>query len=133
MKFNTRKELYDYLNNFDFESKKDTELSSIYFLMEFDNHIEPIYFMHFEDSWFESPCELHKIPLKDNEVMEYVKELYCLESIDKAYNYELIMQKDNWHYCIDTPQYFPFIPNESIIVNVLSEKECLEWLLKHSK
>ena len=55
MEFNTKKELYDYLDNFDFDSKRDTELSSVYFLMEFNDHVEPIYFMHFRNSWFESP------------------------------------------------------------------------------
>ena len=31
MEFNTKQELYDYLDNFDFDSIKDTKLSSVYF------------------------------------------------------------------------------------------------------
>ena len=133
MQFGTREELYNYLNTFDFNSKKDTELASVYFLMEFDNHVEPIYFLHFEDSWFESPCELHRFPLNDDEVIEYVKEMYQTDSLSKAYEYEKILQKDGWHYDIDVPQCSPFLPNEVKIIKVLSEKECLDWLLKHVK
>ncbi|MDE7270358.1 MAG: hypothetical protein K2N81_07775 [Acetatifactor sp.] len=133
MQFGTREELYNYLNTFDFNSKKDTELASVYFLMEFDNHVEPVYFLHFEDSWFESPCELHRFPLKDDEVIEYVKEMYQTDSLSKAYEYEKILQKDGWHYDIDVPQCSPFLPNEVKIIKVLSEKECLDWLLKHAK
>lgn len=133
MQFATREELYNYLNTFDFNSKKDTELSSVYFLMEFDNHVEPIYFLHYEDSWFESPCELHRFPLKDDEVIEYVKEMYQTDDLSKAYEYEKILQKDGWHYDIDVPQCVPFLPNEVKIIKVFSEEECLEWLLKHAK
>ena len=133
MEFNTRKELYDYLNNFDFKSKKDTEMSSVYFLMEFNNHIEPIYFMSYENSWFESPCELHRTQLNDNELMEFVKEIYKADAINKAYEYEKIFQRDGYHYDIDVPQCLPFIPEESKIIDVLSEKECLDWLLEHRK
>ena len=131
--FNSRKELYDYLNNFDFNSKSDTELSSVYFLMEFNNHTEPIYFTHFQDSWFESPCVLYRFPLKDDEVMEYTKEMYRSEYVDEAYEYELLLQKDGWHYEIDVPQCKPFIPAKSKIIQTLSEEECMEWLLKHSE
>ena len=133
MEFNTKKELCDYLNNFDFDYKRDTELSSVYFLMEFNNHIEPIYCMHFRDSWFESPCELHKFPLKDDEVIEYVKEMYQTDYLSVAYQYEKIFQKDGWHYDIDVPQCSPFLPDKVKIIDVFSEKECLDWLLEHTK
>lgn len=131
MEFNTRKELYDYLDNFDFDSKRDTELSSVYFLMEFNDHVEPIYFMHFRNSWFESPCDLHRFPLKDDEVTEYVKEMYQTDYLI-AYQHEKIFQKDGWHYDIDNPQCEPFLPDKVKIIDVFSEKECLDWLLENT-
>ena len=133
MKFNTKQELYEYLNNFDFNSIKDTGLSSVYFLVEFDNHIEPIYFTPFEDVWFGSPCNLHEYSLKENDLFGFVKELYEEDSWAEAYEFEKTMQRDNLHYEIDCPQCTPFLPDEIIVQSVFSEKECLEWLLNQRK
>jgi len=55
--FNSKQELYKYLNEFDFDSVRDTKLSSVYFLIAHNDCVEPIYFTFFEDVWFESPCE----------------------------------------------------------------------------
>lgn len=129
MKFNTKQELYNYLDGFNFDSVKDTKLSSVYFLVEFDNHIEPIYFTHFEDVWFASPCGLHKCPLKTDEIMEFVKELYYEDSWQDAYEYEKTMQRDGWHYEIDCPQCEPFLPDNIKIQDVFSDSKCLDWLL----
>ena len=129
MEFNTKQELYEYLDKFNFDSIKDTKLSSVYFLVEFDNHVEPIYFTHFEDVWFASTCDLHKYPLENDKVMEFVKELYYEDSWQDAYEYEKTMQRDGWHYEIDCPQYDPFLPDNIKIQNVFSDSKCLDWLL----
>lgn len=132
MEFNTKRELYNYLDNFDFDSVKDTKLSSVYFLVEYDNHIEPIYFTHFEDVWFESPCDLHKYPLEDDIVGEYVKDMYLIKSWGDAYEYEKTMQSNGYHYEIDCPQCSPFLPDKIKIVDVFSDEKCLDWLLNIS-
>ena len=129
MEFNTKQELYNYLNNFDFDSVKDTKLSSVYFLVEFDNHIEPIYFTRFEDVWFASPCDLHEYPLEDDKVEEYVDYLYFDESFEYTYEYEKSMQRNGWHYEIDCPQCSPFLPDNIKIQDVFSDSKCLDWLL----
>ena len=129
MEFNTKQELYNYLDNFDFDSVKDTKLSSVYFLIEFDNHVEPIYFTHFEDVWFASPCDLHEYPLEDDRVQEYVDYLYFDESFEYAYEYEKTMQRNGWHYEIDCPQCDPFLPDNIKIQDVFSDSKCLDWLL----
>ena len=129
MEFNTKQELYNYLNVFDFDSFKDTKLSSVYFLVEFDNRVMPIYFMHFKDVWFASPCSLRKFPLRDDALMKYVKDSYLPEDIEDAYEYEKTMQRDGWHYEIDNPQCDPFLPDEIKIVDVFSDSKCLDWLL----
>lgn len=132
MEFNTKQELYNYLDNFDFDSIKDTKLSSVYFLIKFDNHIEPIYFTHFENVWFASPCDLHEYPLDDDKVEEYVDYLYFDESFEYAYEYEKTMQRNGRHYEIDCPQCDPFLPDRIKIIDVFSDSKCLDWLLSHS-
>lgn len=130
MEFTTKQELYEYLNAFDFDSIKDAELSSVYFLVEFDGHVEPVYFTHFEDVWFASPCSLHKFPLRDDMLGEYVKEMYLLKSQEAAYEYEKTMQRDGFHYEIDCPQCDPFLPDKIKIVDAFSDSRCLDWLLR---
>lgn len=132
MEFNTKQELYNYLDNFDFDSIKDTKLSSVYFLIKFDNHIEPIYFTHFENVWFASPCDLHEYPLDDDMVGEYVKELYFVNDWADAYEYEKTMQRNGRHYEIDCPQCDPFLPERINIQDVFSDSKCLDWLLSYS-
>lgn len=131
MNINTKQELYDYLNNVDMSHKKETKLSSVYFLIEFDGHTEPIYFMPYKDSWFESPCFASKFQLEDDDLIEFVKELYEEESIGEAYMFEKTMQRNGWHYVIDCTQCIPFLPDKIKIVDILSETECLNWLLKN--
>ena len=133
MKIHSREELYKYLYNVDWSLKEETEMSSVYFLIKFNNHIEPIYFMHYKDSYFESPCCLHSCDMNENELKEYVRELYYPESFEKALAYEKTMQRKNKHYEIDCPQCSPFLPQEVEIIDMISESECLDWLLKHEK
>lgn len=133
MEFDSKKELYNFLNNFDFDSKKDTDMSSVYFLMEFNDNIKPIYFVPYSDTWFESPCCLHRYKMDDDKLLEYVKELYIPESFEEAYQYEQMFQINGWHYEIENFQCEHFIPEKSKIINVLSEKECLNWLINNWK
>ena len=130
VKINSRQELYEYLENLDWEFKRDCDWSSVYFLMVYNDHIEAIYFSHYQDSWFESPCVLRGFPLPDNKLREYIEERYIEKSWDEAYKYESVFQKDNYHFEIDNPQCSPFLPEKVEIIKVMSEKECLEWLIK---
>lgn len=128
-----RQELYTYLDNFDFDSKKETTISSVYFLIRNGLHKpEPLYFMHYQGSWFESPCCLMKHQLDDDKVKEYVDEIYLdNEEKDEYYKFENLMQRDGWHYEIDCPQCLPFLENDIEILDVFTESECLNWLLKN--
>ena len=133
MKFKTKKELYNFLDSFNFTSKKTTKLSSVYFLIAFNNNVWPIYFSHFQNVWFAVPCELYEFTLPDNELMDYVKQIYEKDSIEEAYKYEKIFQRNGIHYEINCPQCTPFLPKEVTILEVLSEEECLDWLLENIK
>lgn len=133
MKFKTKRELYNFLDNFNFTSKKTTKLSSVYFLVAFDNNEYPIYFSHFRNMWFAAPCELYYFKLPDNELMNYVKQMYEKDSIKEAYEYEKIFQRNGIHYEINCPQCAPFLPEEVAILDVFSEEECLDWFLENTK
>ena len=130
MEFSTKQELQDFLNNFDFDSIRNTKMSSVYFLTEFDNHIAPIYFWRWSDVWFPAPCELFRYPLKDDESMEFVKDLYNEEDWEVAYEYEKSMVREDWHYEIHCPQCTPFLPDNIKIVMAFSDSGCLDWMLK---
>ena len=129
MKLNTKQELYNYLNNFNFDSVKDTKVSSVYFLVEFDEHTEPIYFTYYDGVWFESPCILHWCYLNDKDVMRFVKDIYYESCWYDAYAYEKTMQRNGKHYWIDCPQCTPFLPDIIKIEDVFSDSKCLDWIL----
>lgn len=130
VEFNTKHELYKYLECFDFDLVKDTKLSDVYFLMEFDNHIEPIHFMRYDKhTWFASPCCLRKWSMENNDVMDYVKEMYEESAWKDAYKHEKNMQINGLHYEICCLQTSPFLPNKNKIIGVFSDKACLHWLL----
>ena len=74
-----------------------------------------------------------KIFGSEDELRKYVKHIYRPECYDEALEYELRFQKDGIHYEIGNPQCTPFLPEKIKIVSVLSEKECLEWLIKNNK
>lgn len=129
MKFATREELYRFLNNFDWESKKDHPFSSVYFLVKCEDFVGPVYFYKYEDCWFESPCTISYMPLEDNKLREYIEELYEKDSWDQAYQYESLFQRDNIHYTIDSPQCSLFLSENIEIAQVMTETECLNFFM----
>lgn len=133
IKLNSKNELYEFLNNVDWNSKKDHDWSSVYFLISFNNYTEMIYFANYNGTWFESPCSLRGFPLQDNELKKYVEEIYSKKYWNEAYQYEQIFQKNNIHYEIDSPQCFPFLPENIEIIQIMSEKDCLNWLIKEEE
>ena len=133
IRFTDRNQLYKWLSETDTSNKKETQLSSVYYLIEFNGHIEPLYFMHYEDVYFESPCVLSAYSMSEIELVEYVKDMYEADAFDIALEFEKTMQRGNIHYEIDNPQCSPFLPNEIKILDILSETECLDWLLKHGE
>ena len=145
IKINSKQELYNFLNNFNFKDYKETELSSVYFLIEYDKYIEPLYFISFEDVWFESVCTLGKFPLKDTNLAGYIKDIYFEQPLEyhlnpvftekdfeKLYEYEKRFQIDGNHYEIDCFQTSPFLPEKFKIIKPMTETECLKWLINNN-
>lgn len=131
IEINSKQELYEYLKQFDWKEKQETEFSSVYFLVDYENMVEPVYFHHFDDWWLEYPCSLMHIPLKEDELISYVKECYEEAVFDKAYAYEKMMYRDGILYEIENFQCEPFLPEKFRIIKAMSETECLDWILKH--
>lgn len=130
-KFRTHKEMDRYLDTLDFSSKKVTPMSSVYFLVRHNGREEMVYFTHFEDTWFESPCCLHQCQLTEQELREYVEETYIKEAWDDAFAYEKTLLVDGVHYEIDNPQCAPWLDKDIEIVKMVSEVECLQWLINN--
>lgn len=113
-----------------------------YALVKYNNKIEPIYFRKYtnEDNsiWFlESSCELNKImkvskPI-DKFCREYVEQYIELES-DENEEYFINqfikpMIVNGWLYEIENFQCEPFLPINVDDIKLISEKECLEYML----
>ncbi len=99
-----------------------------YALVTYDNKTEVIWISKFDNfnyggDWFlESPCNLHEYQYDLNNIndLNVVKEQGYLIKNDKVYE-------------IDSPQTGPFLPDILDDIVLISEDECLEWILKLNK
>ena len=132
----TRESLDNYLHSVDRSTKKDTPLSSVYFLIRHNGQEMPVFFFPFEGTYFETPCVLHSCPMAEKELREYVEETYMKEAWDKAFVYEKTMLVINKHYEISCPHTSPWLHIDKghpvVVVKMLSERECLELLLEQN-
>lgn len=133
LKINNRKELYDYLSKVDVSEKQETGMSSVYFLVTYNGKTEPLYFMPYEGSYFESVCELHQFEMREDELEQLVKELYLPEAYEKALDFEKTMFIDGIRYEINNPQCVPFLPEVIDDIKPISETECVKWILQNWK
>ena len=120
-----------------------------YALVTYDGKTEPTWFANMGTSfnqsgdtndWFlESPCCLYKITdIKtdiDTFTREYLDGAVCLEDgeSEEEYinNYVLPMIVDNVMYEIENFQCAPYLPELVDDIKLMTERECLEWMLKN--
>ena len=111
-----------------------------YALVTYDNHTESIWITRFanwdeDGDWFlEAPNDLHRYEFKDNSesiIRDFVKEQYEEEYTEEGVKYIKSMIRDGWLYEIDSPQVAPFLPEKLDDLTLISEEECLEWLLNN--
>ena len=131
MVFNNKQTLYEYLNNFNFDCYRETELSSVYFLVLHSGKTEPIYFVKYDDVWFASPCSLQSFKMAKEDILNFVDSIYEPDGIEEALKFETLMHRDNYHYSINSPQCAPFLPEKVEILKVLTESECLDFLISN--
>ncbi|MBR1854969.1 MAG: hypothetical protein IJ794_17815 [Lachnospiraceae bacterium] len=128
----TSREMLDaVLREIDFASKKETELSEVYCLMEFEGHVEPLLFSPFRDTFFESDCSLLAFPLREEELEGYVRYWYKKKHAKAALQYEKTMQRGAMHYEINCFQSAPFLTFPCTLLGVISKTECLDWLIQN--
>lgn len=136
MKINSKQERYRYL-----ESVIGNEMGA-YFLVTYENHTEPIWITKYSNwdadgDWFlEAPCICRRYEFKDTSekaIRKYAEELYESNYIEEGIKYTKSMIKDGWLYDIDCPQVSPFLPDVLDNLTVISEQECLDYMIKNSK
>ena len=134
-----RQELYEWLDNQNPDLKRLTDFSSVYYLVTYSDGITPrpitapLFFMHYEDSYFESPCTLSYQEIKTEEdLKQYVREIYIPSVVEEAFIYEKTLWKQGRLYEIHNLQVQPFI-EDVIEIKMITERECLEWMLSHDK
>ncbi|NFL43146.1 hypothetical protein FDB61_15775 [Clostridium botulinum] len=132
------------LKNFLLDNVKGT---GIYALVTYDKNIQPTWFNKYwsdvdNQPWFlESPCELCRICKVDKSIdkfcKEYIDEYIKLEEGKNVDDYieEFVkpMIIDGWFYEIVNFQTEPYLPKEVENIKLISERECLEWMLDKVK
>lgn len=119
----------------------DSKLDGTYTLVTYDNKVEATWFTkHYygDKPWFlESPCEPYKIMEVDKPINEFAKWYVdgLLEDDVDEENYinicVLPMIVDNVLFEIETFQCSPYLPKEVDDIKLISERECLEWMLNN--
>lgn len=123
---------------------KNVKNNDVYALVKYDNKVHAIHFAKHNykgEYWFlESPCQLYKHAKVDCDIdifcKMYVKERLILEEnadIDEYINnFVKPMIIDNWLYEIVNYQCAPFLPKIVDEIEIISEKKCLEYILKNN-
>lgn len=114
-----------------------------YALVFHDNKIEPVWFTKYDfkgEDWFlESPCELYKVmevrDVSDANLIEYLKELLDKDANIEEYINEYVesMIVDGVLYEINNFQCSPYLPEYVDDIKLISERECLEYMLMKNK
>lgn len=118
-----------------------------YALVTYNGVTEATYFASYSadddmnDWYLESPCLLYKIDEINTPIDEfcekYVREYIELEDKEEVKDYIEKYVKpmiiDNIFYEIENFQVAPYLPEEVNEIKLISERECLEWLIDQSK
>lgn len=112
-----------------------------YAIIHYGNNIETVYFSKYhmnEKCWFlESPCELRKICdiNQEKDFIKYYMQTIILENGVKEADYikEFInpMIIDGVFYEIENYQCAPYLPSEVDKIRLITERECLLYMLQH--
>lgn len=126
------------INIQEFLLSKNIEVGE-YALVTYEGNTTPIYFSKYKikgEDWFlESPCELFKITHIDKPIDEFALE-YAESILEKDANFEFYIDTyikpmivDYVLYEIENFQCGPFLPKEVDDIKLISERECLLYML----
>jgi len=122
MKINSKEERQKYL-----EENIGDDIGS-YALVTYDNHIESIWIANMGNSfsddgknWYlESPNQLYTSEIDDKQTRSYYNDCGFIIRENKAYE-------------INSWQTAPFLPDVIDDLTLISEKECLNWLIEQDE
>ena len=114
-----------------------------YALVTYDGKEHPIWLTKYnfgDGDWFlESPCELYRITEVAEPVDEWAKDFVSGILEDDADTDEYVNEHvlpmiiDGVYYEIENFQCAPYLPKEIDDIQLISKRECLEYMLQHSK
>ena len=127
----------------DFLMKNIKNEVGCYALVTYNGKVEATWFSKYyienKDSyWFlESPCEAIKITKVAGDIDLFCKEyvnnsVILIDDIDKENfinNFIKPLIKNGWLYEIEAPQVCPYLPKEVDDIKIISESECLDFLI----
>lgn len=123
------------INVKEFLLQNDTEFGT-YALVTYDNKIEPTWFTKYGDWFLESPCQLYEIMDVTEPIDKFAKE-YVSELLEDGADVEDYINKyvkpmiiDGTLYEIENFQCSPYLPKNLDGIELISERECLEYMLK---
>lgn len=118
-----------------------------YALVSYNGVVEPTWFSKYyddesnKDCFLEYPCTLMKTPIEEDDIdtfcNNYVDALIILEEGEtkedfiNKYMKHMIIGK--WYYEIVNFQCMSYLPEEVDDIKLISERECLEYILEHNK
>lgn len=125
---------------------KNSKGKGVYALVSYNGITEATWFTKYlfnvdRGPWFlESPCELHKICKVEKPIDEFCKEYVseCIELEDGESEEDYIENSikpfivDGWFYVLNNFQTGPYLTKSVDNIEIISERECLDWMIKNT-
>jgi len=109
------------------------ENPSDYYMVTWNGHTEALYFMPYGNTYFESPLQVRRYPMTEDDLWEYIKTTYLEKYWKEAFEEEKENLIDGYWYEIDCPQCAPFLPFEVDNIYPISEKDYLQLYISNTK
>lgn len=130
------------INIKDFLNK--TEHDYTYALITYNDKTEPTHFSRFNfghgNIYMHSPCVVTRICKVDKDIEKFCEEaveVYVYDSEEEKReiieNYIKPMIVDNIFYDLDCPMCMPYLPEEVEDIKIITERECLLYLLNNQE
>lgn len=125
--------------------KENSSGKSTYAIVKYSGKEEAIFFanhhsMDYGEGFIEEPCYLHEIYFGKNldKFCQHYAE-NAIGSVDNERKQEYIKTKilpyikKDVFYLIETPSVEPYLPEQLDEIKLISDLECIDWLLKNKK
>jgi hypothetical protein len=130
------------INVEEFLLKSNLEVGT-YALVTYDNKTEATWFTKYDNcgddghTWFlESPCQLMKYDFEnqsEQDIKDFVLAWYGDECLESDIDYVKSMVRGDYLYEIENFQCSPYLPKEVDDITLITEQECLDYILQQNK